>query len=715
MTFNPSKQGDVLNPATQRKNSTNDPGFENNLGYFPYDLSHTEVLTPLYGLITPSLHLVTSPGDRHVIYDDCKTILNQIQGNFLNTVNQYTDTFFVSNKTMFPNNWDKLIPNPVKGDDVPHSARPVVPLIPFIYNLLNSEHQVAVCDSNGDYQSYTLGDLSSSFIFTHSDGIFSPDAFSFLMSYVILASYITSRGQLLDYLGFQFDLEDTVDYYSSYQYSIDRLHAALWKFVDDNAVSIGLVDFNESISEIDFSQLFTGDESQLIAPNSLSDFRNIIFTGLERGKLFYFNFDNSVDSSYNDLVLAYQNFYERFDSIFQSYALTIANIDKSTDPFADGYSFNISKVLAYQLSVAEYYTNDSVDNIYTADLYMQLLRAVMFPSLDGFSQEPTFDYNGVATEYDLISYGGFYSSFLRETEGCLLRAYRVSTLLFIMRNSLRYGDYFTTGRTRMLAVGQLSVPVEGAGNLSVNPVDITIGIVSQRFLNAANRVGNKPMAYYASMFGITPSDDIAKPRYVSHRKIVLESRLTNNTADNQGAQTTNLVGFSDNNACDVFIDDFGVLLSVISYDVLPIYTTGLDADNRLSDRFEFFNPMMQNIGDEAIRLSEIDGCPRHFDYTFAYTVRNREYKYKLSKAHGALCYNMPGFLLRMPVTKLFNRSEFDELRISPEFIRDRPQILDSIIYSSTGASPGDYFHFITSVHNAVKSARTIQKAPPILF
>ena len=83
-------------------------------------------------------------------------------------------------------------------------------------------------------------------------------------------------------------------------------------------------------------------------------------------------------------------------------ASSIAEVDVESEFNSRGEYINISKALAYQLCVAQYFTNDSVDNIFTSDLYMQLLRSVMFPSVNGLSSEPTFDFNGVPTEYDLI-------------------------------------------------------------------------------------------------------------------------------------------------------------------------------------------------------------------------------------------------------------------------------------------------------------------------
>ena len=110
--INPSKKGEALNSPVERANTLNDPKFENQQGYFNYDLTHSEFITPLFGKITPSMHFDTVPADRVVLHEDVKTILNRIDGNFLNTINQYSDSFFVSLRSVFPMNYEKLIPNP---------------------------------------------------------------------------------------------------------------------------------------------------------------------------------------------------------------------------------------------------------------------------------------------------------------------------------------------------------------------------------------------------------------------------------------------------------------------------------------------------------------------------------------------------------------------------------------------------------------------------
>lgn len=737
MARNPSKQGEPLSaPTNSRKNSTNDPGFENRQGYYPYDLSHTEVLTPLYGMVTPSMHLITYMGDHHVVKDETKTILNRINGNFLNTVNQYIDSFFVSNRTMFPNNWDKLIPNPIKGDDLPNSARPVVPLYAYFREFVKGQREFTI--NLGPSRSYTarlsgiptvVSAIQQRLVNTEEGETFAltdqSSAFlSCTLANLTFLCSIISRGQLLDYLGVQFDFATTKDYETSLQYYIDDFFDKYYTFVYEKKVSLADIELSMTTDTITVPVVILGN-----IVTTPSQFRDRYMSSVESGELLwpkllgYKEVIGEIPSPLLPLLESLQTLISALNALFGNFtAKSLADVDVDAEFNKDGSCINLSKCLAYQLSIAQYYTNNTVDNIFSSDLYMQLLRGVMFPSVDGYTSEPTFDYNGVPTEYDYISYGGFYSSiFGTRVAGWYGRMIVLGSLLFTLRRSLRYGDKFTTGRTQMLAVGQLSIPVETdeqTGSMSVNPVNVNIQILTQRYLNAANRTGNKPLDYYAGIMGVVPSDLPSIPRYVGHRKIELENRITTNTAGEQGAQTTNLVGYSDDMAFDVFIDDYGVLLSLNSYDVLPIYTSGIDSENFLSDRFEYMNPMMQNIGDEAIRVTELIGSPDLYDTNFAYVVRNSEYKYKLSKAHGAFGTNdLKGFLLKFPL-ELFDTERAYSRRIDhigPDFIRDKPAILDTVISSTTGISPGRYFHFIVSVHNSVKSARLIQKAPGILF
>lgn len=711
MPVNPATKPEHIKSPITRANDLNDPQFQNQEGYYPYDLTHQELLTPLFGKITPCCHFITAPADRHLVKNNIKTILNRVDGNLLSTLNQYVDSFYVPFRSVYPTNFEKLLPNPSKGSDLPNSALPMVNFASFISSYLYSNAIITYAAAGSDYVISEVMQLGTGDTFIDAIGV---------SRWVYLAT-ILSRGQLLDYLGLGFDLSQTdMRGISILQTRIDTFFDNLFTgWLADGSNRIYRLPLNDLTNSVyDFSELEYYD----IADGNRSLFRAAIDDILEKGSLPLIG-NPAVEIFDNSLILDLLNALEEIFNDTESFSTITTEefinfVDAQSSPFANGGWLNIGLVLAYQQCVAQYFTNDSVDNIFNSDLYMQNLRSVMFPSDSIYTTEPVFRYNGVATEYDYISGAAFHNAVVSyETEGLSKRQVAYMSLMFLLRRSLRYGDYFSTARPRMLAVGDLSInAVDGM----VSPIDVTQNLLKQRYLNAVNYTGSGFLQYYASQFGVTPSDTATFPRFLSHQKLVLQNQLTNNTADEQGKQTTNIVGYADSNfGFDVFIDDIGYIIQVTSYDVLPVYTSGIDSSYHLADRFDFFNPMLQNIGDQPIRLSEMIGYPADYEKVFGYTMRNAEYKYKLSKAHGAFVNNdLAGFLVKYPFADFVRSIQDDDtysLTISPDFIRDRSYYLDNTIPALTGVSPAQYFHFVSAFNNEVHSARKIQKTPPILF
>lgn len=694
MASNPSKGLPLQNSPTQRANDVNEPDFQNQQGYFPYDLTHQEFLTTRFGEGTPSMYLHTVAGDRIAHHDNTKTILNQINGNLLSNVNQYVDSYFVPLRSVFPYNYEKLIPNPTKGDDLPNSALPQFPISLFFREYLASTLTITLQETGQDPITNTLSNIMSGATATNN---------RFRTARYLSFLYFVSRGQLLDYLGVAFD-NTVVDEQSAFQNYVDTAFNEIYNALPmETSVPI-IYEHEVSLIENTFAILTTTQHRSYLI-RSKSDFRDAIASSIERG---YYPVLPEIEWS-ADLAASYNWFVNFFETTFTRSGY-LSTIESSENPFNIDH-ISLEKCLAYQQIFAQYFTNDSIDSVFTAELFMQNLRSVMFPSIDGRSTEHTFDYNGVSTEYDLISAGGlFWSLISNDTDGNLNRQFVFGSLMFVLRRTLRYGDYFSTARPNLLAVGQLSINVQDG---AVSPIDVTKNLLMQRYLNAANYIGSGFLQYMNSIFGVTPSDTGTFPRFIAHRTIPLMNDVTTNTADNQGFQTTNLIGVSDNNAFDVFIDDFGVILSIISYDVLPVYKSGIDSTNHFADRFDFFNPMLQGIGDQHIRVSEIIGNPKYRDLTFGYTMRNAEYKYKVSRAHGAFVNSLRGMLLSYPVSRY--TQDFLDLHIDSDFIRDKPAYFDSLAPSLTGVSPAEYFHFAVSCTNELKCARKIQTTPPVLF
>lgn len=708
MAFNPARTQEHITSPLERSSSLNDPNFVNAEGYYPYDLSHSSFITPRFGEVTPTMSLHTVSGDRFVVGDKTKTILNRVDGNLLNELQQYIDSFYVPMRCLFPINYEKLIPNPTKGSDLPNSALPQFPISRFITSYLNSNQEIIV-SYNGN--SNTVNNRSF-FSFGTSD--ISNGSAIVGISRLALLAYILSRGQLLDYLNFQPDgfevtknsvLQEKIDdFFTKLQTSVlnDALTAPATYSLSTPTINSNIVNIPAMNSEI----------------KGLEEFRDIMYSAFEAGKYVFINpefISTDVYTSAQILVAYLLQIFPPAPSVTDNAFMGF--VDSEPSPFKSELFINLSTPLAYQQCIAQYYTRDSIDNIFNADLYMQNLRSVMFPSTDGYSSEPTFLYNGVNTEYDLISVGATFRSLIfaaNNRPGRINRQYIWLSLMFVLRRSLRYGDYFSTARPQQLANGSQTLYVNSEGGVS--GVEITQNLLTTRYLNAVNYVGSSFIPYMQSIMGVTPTTDNCEPKFLAHRVITLVNDVTTNTADEQGKQTTNIVGYSDDSAFDVFIDDFGVILSLCSFDVLPVYTTGIENTFHFADRFDYFNPMLQNIGDQQIMTSELVGFPSFINIDFGWTMRNAEYKYKLSKAHGAFCNNrLSGYLLKYPLYDYSHNDDYDETKINPDFIRDKPVYLDRVVPANQYSSPADYFHFVISVNNKVNAARKIQLTPPILF
>lgn len=744
MATNPAIKQELLNNPIQRGNPLNDPKYMNQQGYNTYDLNNGQMLTPRYGEVTPSTVFETVPGDRHLLHGNALTFLNQIDSNVVSEINAYHDYFYVPMRCIYPVNYEKIIPNPTKGDDLPWKALPQIPLLRLLNWMISSDQIFDV--ANGDQAEQVV--LSDFYTPGQPVQLLSTDAIDtdeyfynkVLLNNLIYVAFTLSRGQLLDYLGYQLDtLDELYNRSQNYGKYINRLQKAIDDFFqalgtppeqdyipavygidlndqryDGTSNAIDLVESDYSRRDIKVRYGFTYDTDR---EWTMSGFRGALYDCLEKGlfidyqiydgdeqSIVYFSSQSDVFSKANDLLALLSRILWR--------SWTLADIDDS-EPFAVDF-VNPSRIAAYQMSVAEYMSNDTIDNVYTADLWMQNLRALMFPSIDGISREATFDYNGVDTEYDLFTTGAIeYSIFSSDVPRVWNRVYPILSNLFFLRRSLRYGDYFATGRPNLLAVGQLGIPV---ANGQINPIDVTKNLVLQRFLNAVNWVGSKFVNYMTSIFGVKPSNTGVHPVFIAHRKTPLGRNLVDNTADNQGKQTTNLRGETDNNAFDVFIDDVGIIIGVVSFDALPVYPSGIDLNWSNCDRYSIFNPMLQNVGDQAIKLYELTGVVDDIrsEDPFAYGVRYGQYKWGITRAHGAFVNSLPGYAMLYPWHALADDPSKFDLKINPDFIRDKPFYFDQFFASRTGMSPATYYHFITAVMNQHSAARKMQYQPPVL-
>ncbi len=274
---------------------------------------------------------------------------------------------------------------------------------------------------------------------------------------------------------------------------------------------------------------------------------------------------------------------------------------------------------------------------------------------------------------------------------------------FAYRRSLRYGDYFLSSRPLPLAVGDVSVPVVG-NNVSV--IDINKNLHIQRFLNAVNRVGSTIAEYAKGIFGYTPTEDDARPRFISSEVNFIGSDEVDNTADNQGEVNTNLIATQSNYMFDVDMFDESVILGLVSFECTSAYPSSVERDNFHKTRYDDFIPELQHIGDQAVYKAERTGIPNIVN-PFGYQVRYAEYKFKYNQMHG-------GFTTDALKNWAFPVVTDSSPILDEDSIRSTPAEFDRFYKSLTYGSMANYFHFQISFANNVTANRAMDYQPTLL-
>lgn len=376
------------------------------------------------------------------------------------------------------------------------------------------------------------------------------------------------------------------------------------------------------------------------------------------------------------------------------------------------FGIDLMRVAAYQLTCAEWYTNDKVDYIYNADLWRK--------SMDFFVKQVLgsvdfFEYNDISIMYDALSSHNFdgmseviYSSFNPSADSTKVHLWLdyLSNLFFYNR-SLKFEDYFSGSRTRPLAVGDNTISDAN------DPIEVVRGIQLTRFLNAVNRSGLDEK-YLKEIYGTLPLPSDLIPRWITTIDDQIESFEVNNTGDDQGKMTTALrtqVG-TDEGCTSVVVEGYpSILIGLYSFEVPRLYVDAIDRDFFVQDRFDMFNPYFQYDGDQAIYRDELYPVVGEASGTsFAYTGRDNHRKLRVSRATGGFVKNLPSWSFLVDDQK----NGIPYAHLNPEFILSSCTEFDRFFGSLTGYTLDSYFHFIISFVNECNAYRAMEYSPAIL-
>ena len=701
------------------ENPLNSPGISNGQGYNTFDLSNQQYSTPRFADITPFSVLPVEPGDRINLKSSHELRAPTFKSPLMSELRLNKDYFFVPKSAMMPNTYEYLLVNPNRGDDVPDDAFPVFDIRNFMASMNSLFSRIA--GSSGD----------SSHLERIANG-------SLLFGWWLnIAFHAFSYGSVLDYLGYrqhlyrhykfnQFNQEvDDVSFGICFNNFIDML----LKTKDTSSpIKIGLygitVNTQDPLEDVEIND--TAEFFVDISKCTREDLRAFFYRAFYYSEPWVMKFVTNLDSSKPASYIPGNILTEPFEPLMLYYDMY--GHSGSSD-FIKPY--NLYRLIAYHMACVQFFSNDTVDDVFTAKLWLQNMESLERLSTFGRAQgadvglptSPTyFDRNGIEIRYDVFSKHNldFMINLIADQNIDLVIQNGIKSEnwfsfsfffnLFEFHFALRYGDYFAGARPKPLAVGDVNISINSQ---MVSAVDVTKGITMQRFLNAINRVGQLLPDYMRNIFGVTPKYLPPQPRFVNHESEVISGQTVVNTAENQGNQMLNLVSHSSKFAYDVFIDEPGYLLGLASFTCLPAYVQDTPRDIYHYDRLDDFQPFLQNIGDQEVYLQELIGLSDFFGTEelfidgkpFAYQLQDAEYKYGVSSLHGGFIRNLPSWA--------FVQKD-NTLHISPEFLRLAPYQFDRFFTSLTGVSLDDYFHFIVSFNNKITANRRMMYRPGIL-
>lgn len=679
-----------------QSNPANNTQGRHNRSFSTFDesLSYTKYNTLRFGEYTPSFEMEGVPTDEVSV--NSKDLIDSLSLNapFKGQIRKIKESFSVPLMAILPRNWDLIYTQPSNGDDVPQNANCVIFNFPArVFAMWRT------------YLGYTFDLAPATFGNNADTALF----YTSLLRVMILGEYFYSHGSLLNVSGYKMSAQfrylntDRTKVYS-YDQWFDMVCAKYFSTVSgltvmnpDGTIKGQYRGLSADVGDYHFQKSFR---------DLLSDFRE--------NPALYISVINVGDAPDGSDELTAANFVNVTPIVEQ-------DIEDVTALSSD--ACNLSRILAYQLVCAHFYSNSSIDFIYSAELYRQYMSdlldgAQVYSELDLTS----FEWNGHYLQYDVLS--GY---FLTQLFAPVLASSWSSTSLsnpvfahlaafsaiFGYRRSLRYGDYFVGARPRPLAPVNTDVSVN---NNMVSVVNITRNIQAQRFANAVMRSRSKIEEYVKSLFGKAPAPDYHNPFFLTRQTEMVFGDDVQNTAEGQtteaNSRTANFSSMVDNHTFTFHNDDSHpcIYMQIISFDIRRAYTRSVDRHFLHIDRYDMFNPDFQYIGDQPVYGIEL-GYPYNgrIPSIFAYQTRDQEYKQRFDVASGGFVENLPGWILTD------NFRSFDEVQnIDPDFIRSYQTELDQFYLSLTGFSLGSYFHFICITRNNISAKRPMAVDPQIL-
>lgn len=229
--------------------------------------------------------------------------------------------------------------------------------------------------------------------------------------------------------------------------------------------------------------------------------------------------------------------------------------------------------------------------------------------------------------------------------------------------------------------GAIDVDLSEATAITIN--ELRVANALQVFKERIMRFGHRAQEYYKGFFNVTPEDlRLQLPKYLGGGRIpvnIADIEQTSETADtpqgNLAGKATALAGgFA---GFTTYTSEESIILGVAWFMPKVTYSNGISRFLlKLNDRYDYFNPSFEHLGEQEIQNIEIFSGGNSND--FGYTPRFAEYRFHQNEQHG----EFKGSLAHWTLGRIFDQTP----ALNADFIYMQPNVLNRIFAVKTDSS-----------------------------
>ena len=496
----------------------------NNEGYNSFDHSRLELYTQRFSEVMPCYFDKCIEGDNTVnqATQDVRTFA--LRSPLMNNLKMYRSFYAVPLSAIAPKAWEYLLRQPNKGQDINFADYDISGKMSDVFAIPRA--LILLCKQ-------LITDKAPAHI---------QNAANAMLAYY--GSLYFSNSGLFKALGYtapaRLSITNRVADVSAIPSSVwDRMYSA---FVDMIAEG-GYVDlYYTDENNKEYKLLSFTESGNAVIKHTPSEVFNFLSAASFYGTLVFHPRSAQADNIklYQSLaqlvnIVLYENFPENWDA-------TTTRV-------------SLRPLVAYQTIISQFFSSSTVDSVYNCKAYTDSALALVSHAYtiaksytSDFSQNlQPFPYsskvNGVDVFYD--AYSGKYNAFMAafftdlithdpEHNYRFIENLEFQKLMCTFTNSLvgighslRFSDYFTSSRTRPLAVGDTAIQVN---QNAIQVVDVNKSLWIQRFLNAVNRGRQDIYDYLKQITGIEPPHHMAEPIPLVSEQYNISGMEVENTA-----------------------------------------------------------------------------------------------------------------------------------------------------------------------------------------